>query len=108
MAILMYPIFLVIFWYKNVVAQTFEFLFSFLVYILNLLSVPILLKTFFKPLKNEYRQGLVGFSIIIGIFVKSILIVINFSLFIIFLFISLIIFFAVLLMPLLAAYILFW
>jgi hypothetical protein len=34
-----------------------------------------LLQTFFKPLKNEYRKGLVGFSIAMGIVVKSFLIV---------------------------------
>ena len=33
--------------------------------------------TFFKPLKNEYRKGLVGFSIVMGVFVKSILIFVD-------------------------------
>jgi hypothetical protein len=38
---------------------------------LQLVSIPLFLKTFFKPWKNEYREGLVGFSIGMGIFVKS-------------------------------------
>ena len=42
-------------------------------YIIELLSVPILLRTFFKPLKNEYREGLVFFSIITGVVIKLIL-----------------------------------
>ena len=42
-------------------------------YIMELLSVPILLRTFFKPLKNEYREGLVFFSIITGVVIKLIL-----------------------------------
>jgi hypothetical protein len=44
---------------------------------LHLISLPLFLRTFFKPLKNEYRPGLVGFSIGMGIAVKSVLIVID-------------------------------
>jgi hypothetical protein len=44
---------------------------------LHLFSLPLLLRTFFKPLKNEYRQGLVGFSIGMGIVIKSCLIFID-------------------------------
>jgi len=40
----------------------------------RLFSLGLLFKTFFQPIKNEYRQGLVGFSIGMGIFIKSILI----------------------------------
>lgn len=43
-----------------------------------MLSVPILLKTFFKPLKNEYRDGLVWFSIIMGMLVKSVILFVDF------------------------------
>src|SRR3989344_4849126 len=35
---------------------------------LKLISLPILVKTYFKPWKNEYRKGLVGFSIALGMF----------------------------------------
>ena len=37
----------------------------------QLLSLTLLFRTFFKPWKNEYRKGLVGVSILMGIFVKS-------------------------------------
>ncbi len=37
---------------------------------LKLLSYNILLSTFFQPLKNEYREGLVGFSIAMGMVFK--------------------------------------
>jgi hypothetical protein len=40
----------------------------------SLLSLPLLVRTFFKPLKNEYRDGLVLFSVIFGMVIKSILI----------------------------------
>lgn len=42
---------------------------------LQVLSLPLLIRTFFKPLKNEYRKGLVGFSIVFGIILKSALII---------------------------------
>lgn len=45
-------------------------------------SVPLLLRTFFQPVKNEYRQGLVGFSIGMGIAVKTVIIITSLILFI--------------------------
>jgi len=38
---------------------------------LQLFSLPLLIKTFFRPWKNEYRKGLVGVSIAIGIVIKT-------------------------------------
>lgn len=42
---------------------------------LQLFSLFLLAKTYFKPWKNEYRQGLVGFSIGMGMAVKTIFII---------------------------------
>lgn len=39
-----------------------------------MLSLPLFLRTFFKPLKNEYRGDLVAFSIGMGILIKTVLI----------------------------------
>src|SRR3990172_11730495 len=39
----------------------------------NLLSVKLIFKTFFKPWKNEYREGLARFALFMGIFIKSML-----------------------------------
>jgi len=36
-----------------------------------------LFKTFFQPWKNEYREGLEKFSLFMGIFIKSILILVD-------------------------------
>jgi hypothetical protein len=44
---------------------------------LQLTSLRLLVQTFFMPVKNEYRKGLVLFSIGMGIFLKSILILIS-------------------------------
>ena len=48
---------------------------------LQLFSLPLLIKTFFKPWKNEYRKGLVGFSIAMGIFIKTFIIIVDILLF---------------------------
>jgi len=39
----------------------------------NLLGVSLIFKTFFKPWKNEYREGLANFAIFMGILIKSML-----------------------------------
>lgn len=86
-----YPFYLVSFWYKDVLGGTFDFFASFNRYLVSLLSIPLLLKTFFKPLKNEYREGLVLFSIIFGIVIKSSLLSITIPFVIVVLFIELLI-----------------
>ena len=48
---------------------------------LQLFSLPVLIKTYFKPWKNEYREGLVGFSIAMGMFIKTFVIVADVILF---------------------------
>lgn len=47
----------------------------------QLFSLPLLLRTFFRPIKNEYREGLVGFSIGMGMCIKSVIIIIDIMLF---------------------------
>ena len=75
---------------------------------LQLFSLPLFLRTFFKPLKNEYREGLVGFSIAMGIFVKTILIAIDLVLFVLLLAFELIFLVYFLLLPFISVYILFF
>lgn len=73
-AFLYYPYYLVAFWYKDVLGGLLNFFVNFNRYTVSLLSLPLLLRTFFKPLKNEYREGLVIFSILFGMVVKTFLI----------------------------------
>lgn len=56
------------------IEATFNLL-SILQYFLSLsyrfLGISLLFKTFFKPWKNEYREGLTRFALFMGIFIKS-------------------------------------
>lgn len=73
-ALINYPFYLVRFWYIDVLWGLVVFFGQLNRYLISLLSYDLLIKTFFKPLKNEYRKGLVLFSILFGIFIKSFLI----------------------------------
>lgn len=76
-AFLLYPLYLLEFWYRDVLGGIISFFVSLNRYIASLFSLPLLLRTFFRPLKNEYRDGLIVFSIIFGMIVKSFLIMIS-------------------------------
>ena len=71
MGLLLAPVFLVPFWYRDFLLGSIKTSYYVFIYIANLLSVPLLLHTFFKPLKSEYREGLVLFSVLVGIIIKS-------------------------------------
>jgi len=65
------------FWYFESVINLFGFFASLNKAFFQLFSLWLLIKTFFKPLKNEYRQGLVGFSIVMGMIIKSMFIFVD-------------------------------
>lgn len=73
----MYPVYFLSFWYKNGTRGILFFDSELNSYLTQLLSLPALLSTFNRPLKNEYRKNLVLFSILFGMAVKSVLIVID-------------------------------
>lgn len=98
-AFLFYPFYLVSFWYKDVCLSLINFFTLLNRYTVSLLSLALLIKTFFKPLKNEYRDGLVVFSIIFGIFIKTFLLAISFFIVTIMLFIEVMIVFFVIILP---------
>ncbi len=68
------PIDIVKFWYFQAPISLLYFFGNVNKQFLTLFSLPLMIKTFFRPWKNEYREGLVGFSIFMGIAFKSILI----------------------------------
>ena len=71
------PLLFLKFWYIDAPLRLVKYFFSVNHAVLQILSLPIMVRTFFKPLKNEYRKGLVVFSIGMGIFVKTILIFVD-------------------------------
>ena len=77
------PLIFLKFWFVEAPLSMLRFFSSLNSAFLELFSLPLFVKTFFKPLKNEYRQGLVGFSIGMGIVIKSFFILLDLALFII-------------------------
>lgn len=62
------------FWYIEAPIGLFSYFSSLNISLSRLMSIALLIKTYFKPWKNEYREGLVGFSIGMGIFIKTFII----------------------------------
>jgi len=69
------PLIFLKFWYVDAPLGMIGYFSSLNKAFFELFSLPLFLRTYFKPLKNEYRQGLVGFSRIIGMVIKSFFIV---------------------------------
>lgn len=65
------PFILLRFWFIESPILLISFFASFNKAVMGIISLPLLVKTYFKPWKNEYREGLVGFSIGMGIFIKT-------------------------------------
>jgi len=65
------PLLLLKFWYIEAPYAIIVFFASLNRAFLRLFSLPLLIRTYFRPWKNEYREGLVGFSIAMGIFIKT-------------------------------------
>lgn len=93
------PIVFLKFWFLEAPLGLIAFFGSINTAFLQLFSLPLLVKTYFKPWKNEYRKGLVGFSIFMGIFVKSIVIIVDVVLLLLLLSIELVFMLAFILWP---------
>src|SRR4030042_5233184 len=70
----------------------------------HLFSLNWLFTTFFKPWKNEYREGLVRTAIFIGAFIKALLIIFDFFILSLLLLVEIIIFLLWFLLPFIAIY----
>ncbi len=66
---------------------------------LQLFSLPLLIRTYFKPWKNEYRKGLVGFSVAMGIFMKTFAILADLVLFLLLLIVELVVLIGFIFLP---------
>lgn len=65
------PVIFLRFWFLEAPSSLISFFASLNKAVLELFSLTLLIKTFFKPWKNEYRKGLVAFSRGMGMFIKS-------------------------------------
>ena len=75
------PILFLKFWFLDAPVRLIKYFASVNHAVLQILSLAVLLKTFFKPLKNEYRKGLVLFSVVFGMIVKTSLIFVDLIMF---------------------------
>ena len=69
------PLIFLRFWFLEAPRGLITFFASLNNAFLQLFSLPLLIRTYFRPWKNEYRKGLVGFSIAMGMFVKTFVII---------------------------------
>ncbi len=96
---LLLPFIFLKFWYFDSPRGMIGFFLSLNHAFFELFSLPLFLRTFFKPLKNEYRQGLVGFSRGMGMVVKTGFIIVDLLLFFVLLSFELSVFVAFLAFP---------
>lgn len=105
-AYLTLPFVLIKFWFIDAPLSIAAYFASLNGAFLHFFSLRILLQTFFKPLKNEYREGLVLFSRLSGMAVKTIFIFVTLLLLLILVVVELILILAFVSMPLAASYLL--
>jgi hypothetical protein len=70
-------------WYTEATIVLYKTLVFIFFAVVHLFSFKLLFTTYFKPWKNEYRQGLVRTAIFIGAFIKTFLIIFDLVLFIV-------------------------
>ncbi len=100
--IISFPFIFLKFWYLEAPLNILRFFASLNKAFLEVFSLTLMIKTFFKPWKNEYRQGLVGFSIFMGIAIKSLFIFADLFLFICLIVLEIKFFFVFLMLPIIA------
>lgn len=102
------PIYLLTFWFGQAPIRLLWYFHEVNKAFFQFFSVPLLVKTFFKPVKNEYRKGLVGFSIGMGIVLKSCILFVSFFLFLPLLLIELVLFIGFMAFPVITLALLLW
>ncbi len=107
-AYLFLPIYFLRFWYIEAPSAILDYFLSLNSAFFHLFSLPLFLRTFFQPVKNEYRKGLVGFSVGMGIAIKSGFILVDLMLFLCLLLLEMIIIGGFLAFPLFTVALLLW
>ncbi|MBI4084620.1 MAG: hypothetical protein HY431_01815 [Candidatus Levybacteria bacterium] len=106
-AYLRLPFSFLAFWYFEAPFEILTYFNSLNHAFLQLFSLSLMVRTFFKPIKNEYRKGLVGFSIGMGMVVKFFVILATMILFFFLLAFEFTAMFIFLLFPVVTFYLLF-
>lgn len=75
------PLIFLKFWFVESPKSLLSFFASLNSAFMQLFSLPLLIRTYFKPWKNEYRKGLVVFSIAMGMSIKTFVIIADLLLF---------------------------
>lgn len=101
------PILLLSFWFFEAPRAILAYFGSLNSAFLHLFSLPLLVKTFFRPWKNEYRKGLIGFSVGMGMAIKTLVIFVDLLLFVALLTVEFCVIAGFLLMPILTVLLLF-
>lgn len=65
------PLIFIKFWFIEAPRSLIVYFASINSALLQLFSLPLLVNTYFKPWKNEYRKGFVATAIFIGIVIKT-------------------------------------
>lgn len=105
MSIILLPLYILKFWYLEAPIALLYYFFSLNKAFFHLFSLPLMIRTFFRPWKNEYRKGLIGFSIFMGMAFKSIFIAVDIFIFSFLLIFEVILFIAFLAWPVLMFYV---
>jgi hypothetical protein len=79
--ILSLPLSILKFWYLEAPKKILGFFIALNKAFLGVFSLSLMVKTYFRPWKNEYREGLVRFAIFMGIAIKSLFILADLILF---------------------------
>jgi hypothetical protein len=108
MRLFLLPLDLIKFWYLDAPVLLFFYFVSLNKAFFGLFSLPLMFKTFFRPWKNEYRKGLIGFSIFMGMIIKIFFIAGDLVIFAGLLFCEIIFYIVFLAFPFLAIYLAFF
>lgn len=105
MSIILLPFYILKFWYLEAPVKLLTYFFHLNKAFFHLFSLPLMIRTFFRPWKNEYREGLIKFSIFMGMAFKSMFIIADIFLFSLLLLFEVVLFIAFLAWPLATFYI---
>jgi hypothetical protein len=105
MNLILLPIYVLKFWYLEAPIKLTVYFFHLNKAFFHLFSFPLMIRTFFKPWKNEYREGLIWFSIFMGMALKTLFIIADLVLFSLLLICELTVFIVFLAWPAIAIYV---